>query len=72
MSAHDLSQLPPEVHGVLHADVEALPALRRMHVRGVARPSSTAPLAVATPRARSCRSDSGRSTSGVCAPSSVP
>ena len=32
-----LRQLPAEVHRVLHTDVEALPADRRVHVRGVAR-----------------------------------
>ena len=35
--ADDLGQLPSQVHGVLHAGVEALPAYRGMHVRGVAR-----------------------------------
>jgi hypothetical protein len=32
-----LGQLPSEIHRILHADVEALPAHRRMNVRGVAR-----------------------------------
>jgi hypothetical protein len=31
-----LGQLPSEVHGILHTGVEALPADRGMHVRGVA------------------------------------
>ena len=31
-----LGQLPAQVHRVLHADVEALPADRGVHVRGVA------------------------------------
>ena len=33
----DLGQLPSQVHGILHAEVETLPARRVMHVRGVAR-----------------------------------
>ena len=32
-----LGQLPAQVHRILHADVEALPAHRGVHVRGVAR-----------------------------------
>ena len=36
MPLDHLRQLPAEVHRVLHADVEALPAHRRMDVRGVA------------------------------------
>ena len=32
---HHLGQLPPEVHGILHAHVEALATLRRVHVGGV-------------------------------------
>ena len=31
-----LSQLPAKIHRILHAEVEALPAIRRMDVRGVA------------------------------------
>ena len=31
-----LGQLPPQVHRVLHADVQTLPADRVVHVRGVA------------------------------------
>ena len=36
VSLDHLGQLPSQVHGVLHADVEALPADRGMDVRGVA------------------------------------
>jgi hypothetical protein len=32
---HDLRRLPPEVDGVLHAEVEALAALRGVHVSGI-------------------------------------
>src|SRR6185437_16798108 len=35
-TVHDLSQLPAQVHRVLHADVEALAAHGVMHVRGIA------------------------------------
>src|SRR6185436_3033794 len=34
--ADDMAELPAEVIGVLHTGVHALPAGRRMHVRGVA------------------------------------
>lgn len=34
---HHLSQLPSQIHGVLHADIETLSTKRRMHVRGVSR-----------------------------------
>jgi hypothetical protein len=34
---HHLGQLPTEVDRILHADVEALPAHRVMHVRGIPR-----------------------------------
>ena len=35
-SVDHLGQLPPQVHRILHADVQALPAHRGVHVRGVA------------------------------------
>ena len=53
-AADHLRQLPSQVHGVLDADVEPLPARRRVHVRRVAG-QEHASLLGRSPPAGSCR-----------------
>ena len=65
-----LGKLPAEVHGVLHADVEALAALGRMHVRGITCQKDT-PLGGRRQLGASCQRTCEIHV-GLCTPKSVP